>query len=391
LRDEGRVRLFNRKALVVTGELSGETHALHLLSAINELLPMHWTAVGSQQLKAAGVDILYDYREISVTGLSEVLPKMRQIWSAFRRLKRFLLETSPSLVLLVDFPGFNLRVASMARKLGIPTVYFIPPQIWAWRATRIERIKRDVDLVISILPFEKALYDQYGVPSVYVGHPFMASVKPGKPKERFLEEARLQGRSPIVTIMPGSRENEIARHLPVLLQVIERLRGTLKNMAVLLPVAQSINRSFIESFTRDYPEIQLLDGASLDALASSDIALIASGSATLEAAILGCPTIVIYKVSTLSFLVAKRLVKVAHISLPNLIAGHEIFPEYVQDLEPEGIAERALYMLNNDTAKIKNDLEAVRRKLGASDSYRLAGDAILHLLEQMYGPLFSTS
>jgi lipid-A-disaccharide synthase len=385
------VRPFNRKALVVTGELSGETHALHLIDAVNNLLPLEWTAVGSRQLEAKGASILYDYRKISVTGLSEVLPRMGQIVKAYRRLKRYLVEDPPSLVVLVDFPGFNMRVARMARKLGIPIVYFIPPQVWAWRAGRIDQIKRDVDLVISILPFEKELYDRNGIPCVYVGHPFMSAVRPGRPKDIFLTELNLAHKSPIITIMPGSRENEIARHMPVMLEIIKRLRHTFEHMVALLPVAESVNRDFIESFTLHSPYVHLLEGSSHDALAASDLALVASGSATLEAAILNCPTIVIYRVSALSYAVAKRVVKVGHISLPNLIAGREIFPEYIQDLKAERIAERALYMLNNETERMKKDMEEVRRELGTSDSYRLAADAILHLLERIYGPLFSTS
>jgi lipid-A-disaccharide synthase len=385
------VGLLNRKALIIAGELSGEIHALHLVNAINAVLPLQWSAIGSERLRAAGVDILYDYREISVTGLSEVLPKMRQIWKAYRSLKRYFLETLPFLVILVDFPGFNLRVARMAKKLGIPTVYFIPPQVWAWRATRINQIKRDVGLVISILPFEKALYDEYDIPSVYVGHPFMTTVRPGRSRSVFVEESGLREKWPIITIMPGSRENEIAKHMPILVQVIGRLRQHLKQMAVILPVAETIDRGVFEPFVRENSEIHFLEGASGDALASSDIALVASGSATLEAAILNCPTIVIYKVSPFSFFVAKHLVKVGHISLPNLIAGREIFPEYIQDLDPESIAERALHVLNNETARMKNDMEEVRRKLGMSDSYGLARDAIVQFLERIYGPLSTTS
>jgi lipid-A-disaccharide synthase len=390
LRNEGRAGLFNRKALIVAGELSGEMHAVHLVNAINTLLPLQWSAIGSERLRAAGVDILYDYREISVTGLSEVLPKMRRIWTAYRRLKQYLRESLPSLLILVDFPGFNLRVATMARKLGIPIVYFIPPQVWAWRTARINLIKRDVGLVISILPFEKALYDQYGIPCVYVGHPFMATLRPRRSRSVFIEDSGLQGKWPIITIMPGSRENEIAKHMPILLQVIGRLRQRLDRMAVILPVAETIDRGVIESFVRDNPEIHLLEGASDEALASSDFAFVASGSATLEAAILNCPTIVIYKVSPFSFFLAKHLVNVGYISLPNLIAGREIFPEYIQGLNPESIAERALHMLHNEAARMKDDMEEVREKLGTSDSYGLTRDAVIQFLERIYGPLSAT-
>ncbi len=385
-----RAGLFNRKAVVVTGELSGEIHALHLINAINDVLPLQWSGIGSERLRQAGVDLVWDYRSISLTGLSEIFSKMGQISKAFAALKAHLRAASPSLVILVDFPGFNLRVASIARKLHIPVIYFIPPQVWAWKKNRILRIKRDVDLVICILPFEKDLYEQHAIPCVYVGHPFTQTVQPAHAKDAFLSSLGLTGKGPIITIMPGSRENEIARHMPILRRVILLLRQRLPNMAVLLPVAENIDRRFVGSFVKDVPQIQLLQGGSHEALASSDLALVASGSATLEAAILDCPTIVLYKVSAVSYAVARLLVKVKHISLPNIIAGKQVFPEYIQALNPETIAERVLHMLNNEIAGVKKDMEAVRQKLAASDSYALAKSAVIRFLEQTYGPLPKT-
>jgi lipid-A-disaccharide synthase len=279
----------------------------------------------------------------------------------------------------------------MARRLGIPVIYFIPPQVWAWRKGRILRIKRDVALVICMLPFEKSLYEEHAVPCVYVGHPFMQTVRPVQTRKAFLSSLGLEQRQPVITIMPGSRENEITKHMPVMLAVIDLLRRYLKNMAVLLPVAESIDRYFIETFVKDDPQIQVLQGASHEALASSDIALVASGSATLEAAILDCPTIVMYKVSALSYAAARLLVKVDYISLPNIIAGKEVFPEYIQALKPETIAERVLHVLHNETTRMKQDMEVVRKKLGTFDSYILARDAVTQFLEQTYGPLFKTS
>jgi lipid-A-disaccharide synthase len=391
LDSEEHAKLFNRKAVIVTGELSGELHALHLITAINDVLPLRWSGIGSEKLRQAGVDILYDYRSISLTGLSEIFSKMGQISRAYKTLKKHLREASPSLLILVDFPGFNLKVAAMARRLGIPVIYFIPPQVWAWRKGRILRIKRDVALVICILPFEKSLYEEHAVPCVYVGHPFMQTVRPVQTRKVFLSSLGLEQRQPVITIMPGSRENEITKHMPVMLAVIDRLRRDLKNMAVLLPVAESIDRYFIETFVKDDPQIQVLQGASHEALASSDIALVASGSATLEAAILDCPTIVMYKVSALSYAAARLLVKVDYISLPNIIAGKEVFPEYIQALKPETIAERVLHVLHNETTRMKQDMEVVRKKLGTFDSYILARDAVTQFLEQTYGPLFKTS
>ena len=391
MESEEHAKLFNRKAVIVTGELSGEVHALHLINAINDVLPLQWSGIGSERLRQAGVDILYDYRSISLTGLSEIFSKMGQISKAFKTLKKHLREASPSLLILVDFPGFNLRVAAIARRLGIPVIYFIPPQVWAWRKGRMLRIKRDVALVICILPFEKSLYEEHAVPSVYIGHPFMQTVSPLRTKEAFLSSLGLEQSKPVITIMPGSRENEITKHVPVMLHVIGLLRRDLKNMAVLLPVAENIDRYFIETLVRDDPHIKLVQGASHEALASSDIALVASGSATLEAAILDCPAVVIYKVSALSYAAARLLVKIDYISLPNLIAGKQVFPEFIQALEPETIAERVLHVLHNETTRMKQDMEVVRKRLGTFDSYVLARDAVIQFLEQTYGPLFQTS
>ena len=386
--DTRRAAPFNRKAVIVTGELSGETHALHLIQAINEILPLQWSGMGSARLQAAGVSIVHDYRDISLTGLTEIIRKVGHIWRAYSTLKRHLEEARPSLLVLVDFPGFNLKVARLARRLGIPTVYFIPPQIWAWHESRIGTLRQCVDLVISILPFEKALYDRHGVPAVYVGHPFMTTVRSAEPRDQFLARLGLSQRRPIVTLMPGSRQNEIRTLMPLIIEVVKYLRRTLPEMACLLPVAENIDRGFVGQLLHEETCITLLDGHAREALAASDAALVASGSATLEAAILDCPTVVIYKVSALSYFIARLVVNVKHISLPNLIAGREVFPEFVQRLEPQKIAERVLHVINNESGRMRNDMEEVRKKLGVSDSYLNARDAAIRLLEQTYGPLF---
>jgi lipid-A-disaccharide synthase len=387
LLDKKRAAPFNRKAVIVTGELSGEIHALHLVQAINESLPLHWSGMGSTRLNEAGVSIVHDYKDISVTGLTEMFWKMGHIWRAYAALKHHLEEVHPSLLVLVDFPGFNLKMARLARRLGIPTIYFIPPQIWAWHESRIETLRTCIDLVISILPFEKQLYDRHAVPAVYVGHPFMTTVRSEETKEQFLGRLGLSQRAPIITLMPGSRENEIRGLMPLISEVARYLRPKLPGMACLLPVAKNIDRRFVEQFVGAETEITVLEGHAREALAASDAAIVASGSATLEAAILDCPTVVIYKISALSYLIARLVVNVKYISLPNLIAGREVFPEYVQQLQPERIAEKLLHVIHIERARIKNDMEEVRKKLGASDSYLNARDAVFRFLEQTYGPL----
>ncbi len=377
---------FNKRIVLVTGELSGEIHAFHLVETMKELLTAEWSGIGSRKLAEAGVRIIYDYGNISLTGLSEIFTKLKYIREAYEKLKAHLREEKPALIILVDFPGFNLKVARLAKKYGIPVVYFIPPQVWAWRESRVQKIKRFVDKVICILPFEKELYDGYGVDATYVGHPFAATVKPQLTRDEFLAMAGAKEGDKVVAIMPGSRENEVVKHMPLLAGVAKRLKQRFGNLKVVLPLAESID----EQMAGRYAEpgvFRFLKGFSHDALSYCDTAIIASGSATLEAAILGTPTIVVYKVSRISYLIAKALVKIDYISLPNIIMGKEIFPEFIQHISIEDVAEKASYMLENGRKGFEKEMENMKKKLGPHNSYRLAGESIIRLLECRYGTI----
>jgi len=380
-------RAFNKEIVIITGELSGEIHAFHLVDELKAYCDFHFSGIASNKLRNIGAEIIYDYKHISITGLSEVFTKLPYIRRAFREIKKHLIKRRPSLVILVDFPGFNMRIARFAHDNGIPVIYFIPPQIWAWRKKRIHKIKEYVDRVICILPFEKAIYDGYSVDTIYVGHPFAEIVRPSLTKEDFCRAVGIDVNSPVLTIMPGSRENEVKRHMPIMMDVLEKITQKVKNLTILLPLAENIEQEKIEQYKRDGIRIVYLKGASYDALNYSNLAIIASGSATLEAAILGAPTIVIYKVSFLSYVVARLIVNVKYISLPNIIAGKEVFPEFIQTLEAEKIAEKALYMLINGREKIKNELEDIKMKLGRNNAYKLAARHIMDFLENTYGSL----
>lgn len=379
--------VFNGKITLVTGELSGEMHAVHLIKTIAESIDVSWSGIGGDKLREIGVEVVYDYRHISLTGLTEIFSKYAEIRNAYNSLKRHLLAIRPSLLVLVDFPGFNLKIARFAKKHGIPVVYFIAPQVWAWRKKRIEQIKKSVDRVICIMPFEKTLYDAHGIDAVYVGHPFATTVKPPHRKVEFMRMIGVHDAGPIITIMPGSRENEIRRHLPIMLEVVDRLREEHPGMTVLLPVADNMSLGSVERLLGHHTDIRPLKGFTYDTLSSSDLAIIASGSATLEAALLGVPSIVLYKISLISYLAAKIMVQVKYISLPNIIAGKEIFPEFIQRITVEDVAQKAIYMLNNEREEKIKDMENMRIKLGAFDSYRLAADSIVQLLESLYGAL----
>ncbi|MCX5813729.1 MAG: lipid-A-disaccharide synthase [Proteobacteria bacterium] len=379
--------LFNKKIVIVTGELSGEIHACHVVKKIRESLNIEFSGIGSKKLEEAGVHIVHDYRNISLTGINEIFPKLKHIWTAFRQIKKHLNNIKPSLVILVDFPGFNMRVAKIAKKYGIPVLYFIPPQIWAWKQGRIKTIKKIVDKVICILPFEKKLYDAYDIDATYVGHPFVNNVKPLLTKEEFIDKAAIKSKTPIITIMPGSRDNEIKKHMPVLIKTIESIAPHFNKPAIILPLAEGIDQKTVENFNTGTIHINYLKGLTYEALSFCDIAIIASGSATMEAAILGAPTIVIYKISKISYIIAKLLVKSKYISLPNIIAGREVFPEFIQHLDPEKIAEKALYMLNNGSDRINEELTKIRTELDNMDSYELTKNTIIDFLKQTYGTI----
>ncbi len=386
--------MVSRKVVIVTGELSGETHAAHLVTAVKASHPVHFSGIGSTALAASGVEVFHDYRNISVTGLTEVLGKAGHIRHAYKALKSHLISAKPHLVILVDFPDFNLGLAARAAKrLGIPVVYFIPPQVWAWRKGRIRQIKSRIDLVLSILPFEEALYRSHAVPVVYVGHPYARSIKESRSREDFLSLVNADRQGPIITMMPGSRINEVKRHLPVFLQVAERLDRELDRYTILLPVADSLDKAPIDSFIKRRKNIILVKGFTHDCLKHSDVALVKSGSSTLEAAVLGVPSVVLYKMSYLSYLVGRIVVKGPYISLPNIIAGKAVFPEFIQSCDPGLIAKSLISMLKTEVrSKVQRELDSVRDKLGTSgpDPYETAAKEIVRFLEQRYGPLSQT-
>lgn len=379
------------KIVVATGELSGEIHACHLVKALGNSLPIEFSGMGSTRLREAGVRIIYDYGNISVVGISEIFGKLKYIREAYHIMKQHILKEKPSLLILVDFPGFNLKLAKLAKSIRVPVVYFIPPQVWAWRKARIHKIRDRITKVLCILPFEKKLYEDYMIDAAYVGHPFLNTVKPSFSKSKFYQKIGVEPKGAIITLLPGSRENEVNKHMPALLSVIAKLEQIVPDLTILLPLAENIDVRLIEKHLTAPHSVKTFKGLSIDAMAYCDIAIAASGSVTLEAAILGTPTIVIYKISSVSYFLAKLLVDVKYISLPNIIANKEVFPEFIQQLNPEKIAEKALYMLKNGREDIKDDIKTIRDTLGEFDAYHCAKDEILRILKNIYGSLPQTS
>lgn len=375
----------SKHIIILTGELSGEIHGVNLIKSLKNRYRFNFSGMGSEILRQEGVDIVFDYKEIALVGISELFKKFHHIIAAMNKIKHHIKEKRPLILILVDFPGFNLRIAKYAKVIGIPVVYFIPPQVWAWHKSRIKAIKEYVDLVICILPFEKKLYEDHGIDAKFSGHPFLETVKPRMRRDQFLKTLRLEEGRKIITVMPGSRVNEIKKHMPAILDTIQILKKSLGSFYVVLPVADNIECRFIDTFVKKEETIIPVKGLNHDALYHCDGAIIASGSATLEAAILGAPSVVIYKISTPSYLLARFLVNLKYISLPNIILEKELFPEIIQHLIPEMIAEKVLHMLNSGRDGIKKDVEGLKTKLGGFSAYDSATEEIMVFLEKTYG------
>lgn len=374
---------------MIAGEASGDLHGAKLASA---LLKAHGAlkleGVGGKQMSAAGVQLLGDIRDLGVVGVVEVLGHWRSIWGIYRQIRERLNHDPPDLVILIDYPDFNLRVARLARKKGIPIVYYISPQVWAWRPGRIKTIARLVDQMLVIFPFEKELYDTAGVRCEFVGHPLLDDLDPLPPKPRLREQFGLDPNRPTVGILPGSRRQEVQRFLPVMLRAIKRLKTRIEPLQVAVAVAPSLELDTVRSVAAlEAPEwvIAFIPGQADEVISASDAVVVASGTATLQAAIHETPMVIVYKVSFLTYLLGKMLVRTEHIGLVNVVAQKRIVPELLQfQMRPEAIETEVYRMLTDPvyTEGIKKGLAQVRTRLGGPGASSRAAKLILELLDQ---------
>jgi lipid-A-disaccharide synthase len=377
-----------RKILIVAGETSGDLHGSHLVKAALSLDPkLHFYGVGGEHLRSMGTEVIFDSSEVAVVGIVEVFSKLRSILRAFRWLKKSLDVDKPALAILIDFPDFNLRLAQQANKRGIPVFYYISPQVWAWRKGRIKKIARLVRKLVVILPFEVSFYRQRGIDCEFVGHPLIDIVKPHLSKEKAHEIFRLDKDKRTIGLLPGSRREEVQKLLPVLLKSAHLLLRDFSKLQFIMPIAPAINRFEIEEYiSRFNVEVRLVDEHIYDMLNICDIIITASGTATLEAAIMNTPMVIVYKVSFLSYLVGWLLVKVKNIGLVNLIAERRIVPELIQgQASPVNIFNETSKMLQNPhlLSTIKGELEKVREKLGNPGASQRAAEILYRVIHQV--------
>ncbi len=370
--------------MIVAGEPSGDAHAAALVNAlVKQSSQLEFFGATGPLMRAAGVETVVNSDELAIMGILEVARVFPKFINAFRTLKTAAIQRSPDAVVLVDWPEFNLRLATALHRRGLKVIYYISPQLWAWRPGRINNIKRDVDLLLSILPFEAEWYKERGVAHVeFVGHPLAGEVVPQIGRIEFCGRYELDPKRPIVSFLPGSRRKELERILPPMAAAIRKLRTTHPEIQPVIAVAPSRTIDETKEILASLNSITIVRGQTREALAASDAAAIASGTATLEGALLETPMVVVYKESAVNWHTLGRLITVPHYGLVNLVAGTQIATELMQnDLTGENLAQEIIQLLDpkrNKTARV--EMRRVASRLGEAGASERAADLILKIL-----------
>ncbi len=380
------------RVLIVAGEASGDLYGGLLMRAMAGSTAvggrrLTFQGAGGPSMRAAGLASLGDAAAMGVTGLLEVLRRLPVIWGVYRQACMILggSDTRPDLVILIDYPDFNLHLARRAKRAGVPVLYFVSPQIWAWRKGRVRRIAGSVDRMLVILPFEEAIYRRASVPVEFIGHPLLDLARPTLTRQQVLAPLGLDPLRPTLALLPGSRWNELRSHLPAMLGAACILQAEFRDLQIMISVAPTVARREVDRLVARIlgprgaapARPVLIEENRYDALAAADCAVVASGTATLEAALLGVPMVIVYRMSPLSYAAARMLLRVPHIGMPNLIAGERVVPELIQDeCRPERIAVELRRLLTDPPAadRMRQKLSGVRERLGRPGAIERAAE-----------------
>ncbi len=357
-----------RNILVSAGEASGDLYAALLVDEVRRLWPdARFFGCTGPRMRATGVETVVDAASLAVVGLLEVAAHIPRIYGEYRRLLAAARRTQPDLAILTDSPDFHLRLAGRLHRQGVPVVYLVAPQVWAWRKGRLRQMRRTLRHLLCIFPFEERFFRGHGMPATYIGHPLAGLARPSLSRAEFFRKHRLPAGRPLISVMPGSRRGEAARHLPPLLDAVGRLYRE-QAASFILPAAATAGVDFFRERIGGAP-IQVVDGENWDALAHSGLALAASGTVTVEAALLGTPMVAFYKVTAASWLLGRMLVRVPFYSMVNLIAGRAVVPELMQSAcTGPALAAEARRLLDDESARqrMRADLAAVAATLSAA-------------------------
>ena len=367
--------------MISCGEPSGDLYAGALTRELRRLDPsIRVTGFGSERLRGAGAELVADFKGLSVTGLLEVARVLPRTYAVYRQLVGVAAATRPDVFVAIDFPDFNFRLARQMKKLGIPVVYYISPQLWAWRPGRLKTMRQIADKVLVIFPFEEAIYRRAAVPVEFVGHPLFDVSQPPEPRAQFLQRVGLDPARPTVALLPGSRANEVKAILPGLLDAARLIRERIPTTQVALARAPHVADDLLAGAREPRANVVIVDGRADDVLAAADVALLASGTVTVQAAIHECPMVVVYRLSPVTYRLGRPFVHVDTFAMANLVAGRTIVPELIQDaFTPEAAASQAITLLENRdaAARMRADLREVKAKLGSPGASARAAAAVL--------------
>jgi len=372
--------------LISAGEASSDMYAARLATALRARTGARLFGMGGKRMAEAGVELIADYHQVAVVGISEVLHKIPTVVGVQRKIASEAVRRRAPLAILVDSPGTHLGVARRLKNNGIRVGYFIGPQVWAWRPGRVRVVKRLVERMVVIFPFEEAIYREAGVLVNFVGHPLVDVVKASMSRTEFAERHGLDAGRPIVTLLPGSRRSEIERHYPLIMEACERLSREAQTRGAIqfvLAAAPALETELFAPYAKPGVSVTRVEGATYDALSAADCAIVASGTATVEAALLGTPMVVVYRVSPTSAFVLKRMVRSPFIAMVNLIAGRRVVPELIQDqFTSESVVEEVRKLLESPAARdeMKAGLAEVRTTLGPGGAIERAADIFAGML-----------
>jgi len=370
--------------LISAGEASGDLHAGRLAAALRDRGATGLFGLGGEHMREAGVDLIAESREVSVLGITEILQRLPELRRVFRRLLDAVDARRPPLAILVDFPGFHLRLARHLRRRGVRNVYFIAPQFWAWRPWRVRVVRRRFERALCIFPFETEFYRENGVNAEFIGHPLVGRVKPSCSREEFRTRLRLDPGRPLVALLPGSRPGEIAHNLPPLLEACHELAASHRAQFV-LAAAPGVPDEVLAPALEPALGIHGTSGATYDVLSAVDVAVVSSGTATVEAALCGTPTVVVYRLSPMTAAIARPLLRTPHFAMVNLIAGRRVVPELIQDaFTGPAVAREVGRLLDTPSAReaMQRDLATVESRLHGphGDAIARAADVVCEML-----------
>jgi len=369
--------------LISAGEASGDMYAARLAAALQQRANVALFGMGGPQMQSAGVDVVTDYREVSVVGITEILSHLPSLVRAMRRLVFEASVRHPPFAILTDFPGFHLRLARKLRPHRVRNIYYICPQFWAWRPWRVRVIRRRFALALCIFPFEQQFFSDAGVPTQFIGHPLVGQVQATQSREEFCRQHQLDPQLPVITVLPGSRHAELAQHMPGLREASAIIYHQRPAQFVVAAAARA-NLAELQSGWSTSLTVRVVENQTYNAVAAADAAIVSSGTATIEAALLNAPMVVVYRVTPLTALLAKPLVRTKFFSMVNLIAERPVVPELIQnDFTPQNVAKEILHLLNDSPARaeMRIGLAEVRRRLGPPGAVDRAAAAIAALLE----------